>query len=494
MVGAGLVPAGTETVPGQGFSFDKRQASLAYNSLGLAGGTTLLTLVIGVPFAFFVSRTDLWWRRLFKVIYIVPVLIPAYIHAIIWSRLDALLQKDFSLNIYGLVGAVFVLALAYFPFVTLLAYTGFKSIDRNLEEASLLYHSNLRTFCSLTLPLAAPHIFAGATFVFIFSIIDFSVADILRVSVYPVEIFIQFSAFYNDRAATFLSLPLIVVASSLILVQKWYMKNRSYIQISAGSSSGITYCLGSGKPVAFAFCCLVMALSAILPVVVLAKTAGDISNYTRVLTTSLGQIGYSLILALAGAIGTVALAFAISYLVRSGVKGGSALEFSAFVPFAIPAVTMGIGFIRVWNRPVGDYIYGSDMIIIFGYIARFVPFAIVAISSGLKQISPRLEEAAAAAVPEWRRIAGRIVIPLLKPSLLVSFFLVFVFCFGELGTTLLIMPPGKEILPIKIYNLMHYGADQMVAALCLTQIAIILGLSALCMLGYNKLATKSCLQ
>jgi len=43
-----------------------------------------------------------------------------------------------------------------------------------------------------------------------------------------------------------------------------------------------------------------------------------------------------------------------------------------------------------------------------------------------------------------------------------------------LGTTLLIIPPGKETITIKIYNLMHYGADQLVAASCLILIAIIL--------------------
>jgi iron(III) transport system permease protein len=53
-------------------------------------------------------------------------------------------------------------------------------------------------------------------------------------------------------------------------------------------------------------------------------------------------------------------------------------------------------------------------------------------------------------------------------------FIVFILCFGELGMTLLVMPPGRETIPIKIYNLMHYGADQMVAALCLILVLFIL--------------------
>jgi len=68
-----------------------------------------------------------------------------------------------------------------------------------------------------------------------------------------------------------------------------------------------------------------------------------------------------------------------------------------------------------------------------------------------------------------------------------GFYLVFILSFGELGTTLLVIPPGTETIPIKIFNLMHYGADQMVAALCLILIAIILFLSGLFLLLHRRL-------
>ena len=53
--------------------------------------------------------------------------------------------------------------------------------------------------------------------------------------------------------------------------------------------------------------------------------------------------------------------------------------------------------------------------------------------------------------------------------------LVFVLCLGELGSTLLTIPPGMETLSLRIYNLMHYGAHDIVAALA----AILLGLTLL---------------
>ena len=61
----------------------------------------------------------------------------------------------------------------------------------------------------------------------------------------------------------------------------------------------------------------------------------------------------------------------------------------------------------------------------------------------------------------------KIILPQLKASAATVFILVFVCCFSELSATLLLVPPGRETIAVKIYNLMHYGAEDMVASLCL---------------------------
>ena len=476
-----------------GFSslFDKRHLTLAQNSIGLAAGTTALCLALGVPLAFFLYRTDMFGGKIFKILYIIPVLIPPYIHAIVWTHLNSLFRKFFYLDVHSLGGTIFVLTLAYFPFITLMTQSGLKSIDRNLEEASLLNHGRWKTVTRITLPLVTPHIFSGAIFVFIFSIIDFGVPDILRVNVYPVEIFIQFSAFYNEKAATILSLPLILITLSLIFLQRKHMKDRAYIQISGGFSKAIKYELGWLNMPASGFCLTVIGLSVVLPIAVLLKVAGHISNYIRVLSTSINQITYSLILAFSGAIIALFLAFFLSYLIeKSKSRIRTPLEFASFIPLAIPATTLGIGLIKVWNRPLADFVYVSPFIIILGYIARFIPFIIIAVISGLKQVSPQQEEAAFLSTARWTKVISRIVIPLSRHSLIAGFFIVFILSFGELGTTLLVIPPGIETVPIKIYNLMHYGAEQMVAALCLILIIIILMFSGLFLVFHRNLTKK----
>jgi iron(III) transport system permease protein len=475
--------------------FDQRHLTLAKNSFELAVGTTFLSLIIGVPMAFLISRTNLWGSKYFGILYLIPILIPPYIHAIVWSHLTGIIKTFSSGDIHSLWGAVVVLTLAYFPFITLIAQSGLKSIDRNLEESSLLHCGQFHTIRRITLPLIAPHIFAGAIFVFIFSIIDFGVPDILRFNVYPVEIFIQFSAFYDEGAATLLSMPLIVITLFFIFLQRWYMKNRSYINILGGGSKALEFRLGKMNIFAYIFCLFIVFFSffsVVIPLAVLLSIAGPLSSYVRVINTSIGQISYSVILASTGAFVALFLGFFLAYIIeRSKAKWKNLLIFATFVPLAIPAVTLGIGLIKIWNRPIADFVYGSSFIIILGYIARFIPFSVITISSGLKQINQRLEEAAFLITPNQTKVMLRIVLPMLTYSLIAGFFVVFILSFGELGTTLLVIPPGRETIPIKIYNLMHYGADQMVAALCLILIIVIFTFSGLFFIIHKKVMKKA---
>ena len=186
-----------------------------------------------------------------------------------------------------------------------------------------------------------------------------------------------------------------------------------------------------------------------------------------------------------GAFLTVALGGCIAYLIER--LKGLTISLIAVVPFAIPATILGIGLIGVWNQAYIDVIYGSSLIILIAYVARFIPYASLVAVAGVSQVSLKLEEAALLAGSRWRRIMIKILIPLTRRHLMAAFFIVFILAFGELGTTLLVMPPGRETIPIKIYNLMHYGAEDLVTALCIILIGLIFIISGSFFLIHHKL-------
>jgi len=321
---------------------------------------------------------------------------------------------------------------------------------------------------------------AGAVFVFVFAVINVGIPDILRVNVYPLDIFIQFSAFSDPWSATVLALPMVVITVLLILIQHRLMGRRAYLQIGGGRGQQITFPLGKLRGICSLFCFGLLLLSVAVPFLVMLYKAGPLNTYIRVISTSFENIGMSFFLAVFSAFFSTVLGVFLGYL-QYRLKGKSAswLSLLVIIPFAVPATATGIGLIGIWNRPLLDWVYGSLGMVIIAQTARFTPYAGVIMAAGMSRIPLYLEEASLIAGHTFLTTLRRVVLPLLRPHLLVGFFIVFILSFGELGTTLLIIPPGVETLPVKVYNLMHYGAEEMVAALSIILMLLIAGISYL---------------
>ncbi|MBU0754640.1 MAG: ABC transporter permease subunit, partial [Planctomycetes bacterium] len=169
---------------------DERRFTLLVHSLLLGLGTGLFTFLVGVPFGYTLARIRLPGLSLFRMLYLVPVMIPTYIMGIAWT-------EYFSFS--GYFGALLLLGFCYWPVVALFAERGFSSMSRELEEAALIAAGPWKCFFTVTLRLALPSILAGELFVFILAIGDFGIPDFLSFSssktyqVYTLEIFNQWS-------------------------------------------------------------------------------------------------------------------------------------------------------------------------------------------------------------------------------------------------------------------------------------------------------------
>ncbi|BBO87534.1 ABC transporter permease [Desulfosarcina ovata] len=462
-----------------GDTFELRHLTLAGKSLLISFGTALAALVIGAGLAFLITKTDMPGRRWLGHAFILPLLIPPYIHAIVWAHLSPWFLSNLKVDLHSIVGVMIVLTLAYFPFVTLTTMAGLKSIDRSKEEAALMVHKPIQMLGRVTVPLCLPNMLSGAVFVFVFAIINVGVPDILRVRVYPLEIFIQFSAFFDTWKATLLSLPMIFLTVALIVAQRWTMGDRSYVHLGAGENAPVVFRLGRTGGLLLLVCGLLVGCAFFVPVITLLIKSGGFDAYTRVLSTSAKPIFLSFFIAAGAAVLITLLGGSLGYLQQRLAKPSRRfLSLLVFIPFAVPATTMGIGLIGVWNRSCIGWIYGSLTILIIAHMARFIPYAAAVAHAGVGQVGTRLEEAAWLSGAGFLSVLSAIVARLTRRHLVVAAFIVFILAFGELGTTLLVSPPGVETVPVKIYNLMHYGAEEMVAALCIIMMTIIFLISS----------------
>jgi len=483
----------------KGILTEERQIKLFANSLILAVSTTFFSLIIGVPLGFLIARTDIYFRKYFNCLYLAPLIIPSHVHAVAWiyllgtkGQMNQILENLFSLStsfftVYGIKGAILVMTLSYFPIIAALTISGLNNMDSRLEEAGMMITSRFRVFIKITLPMIMPNIIAGAIFVMIFSLSDYGVSSLLRLNTYPVEIFAQFSAFYDSEKAVALSLPLMLIIFVLIIIQYSYIKDRPFITVGTDRKNPRMLSLNYWKIPCTGFVISVILFSAVVPVSVLITESGSLIAFKTAFKTAYKQIINSFILSFTAATLTVILSFFISYILeKTKWKGRKFFDFFSFIPFAIPGAMLGIGLIKIWNRPSANLVYESFIIVIIAYVARFSFLSVKAVSGSLKQINTNMEEAAILSNASWITRVLKIWFPLARSGLLAGWIITFICCMGDLGTTLLIVPPGKETLSIRIYTLMHYGAGSLVASLSLILISMtLLSVSVLIYLNPN---------
>src|SRR3989338_2369952 len=453
------------------------------NSLILSSITTILSSFIGIPAGFFLSKINLPLKNFFKICFFIPLIIPSYIIGIAWvnllgktgflnnvfSQYTMLSPESVSNFIYSTYGASFILSINLFPVVMLVTEYALKSINPRMEESGLVAGSVFQVFRQITFPLIAPAILSSMMIVFVLSLSEFGVPSLLQINVLTTQIFTQFSAFYNEKAATSIAFPLIAITLVLIILEQIYLRGKSFEILGRSSSnSTIQYNITWLNVVGLIFCTFVLLLFVATPLSTLILNTKTISAYYDAVLLAKNGITNSILFGSIGATFLTFIGFFLAYLYENiRPKLRSSIAAFIWIFFAVPATVIGVGLIKLCNRPEGifQFIYGSLWIVIIGYVARFLPLSSRIMANYLKQIPQSMEEAGTVTGASWFRILGKILFPLQGYGLIATWLISFMFCIGELGTTVLVYPPGSETLPITLFTIMANSPTDIVSAL-----------------------------
>jgi iron(III) transport system permease protein len=200
------------------------------HSLELGAWTALLSVLIGVPLAWAVSRTDLPGKGFVRFTAMISYLSPPFLLAIAYVNLfspqagivnaflrDVVGAPSLTFNIFSMAGLVLVTVPHTFPYVYLLAASALQSVDVSYEEsAQILGAGRLRTALAVTAPLVAPAILSGALIAFVNAIALFGSQAIVglpaRLFTLPTRIYALFD--YPPQYGLASALSLILVARS----------------------------------------------------------------------------------------------------------------------------------------------------------------------------------------------------------------------------------------------------------------------------------------
>lgn len=467
----------------RGLLVEPRQRELLLNNTVLGASSALFATVVGAPLGLLLARARLPAKWLLRIALVIPLVIPPYVLALAWILLTGstgLLARVIGSDLlsgwtYSFAGAVVVLSLAYYPLSMLATEAAARRVDGHLEEGALLVTNTGRVLWRITMPLIAPMVAAAALTIFVLGLSEFGVPSLLRVRVYTTEVFTAFAALYDFGAATALAVPLLAVTVIVAVIIKLIVGER-FISARRSIHPALPLVFGRWRVVAVGGTMLVLAVSVALPLFALAYEAGNVNRITSTLEGSRQAIINSLSLAAIAATLMISLATFLGYWRgRARTRWRGVFDLFLLVIFAVPSTVLGVGLIGLWNRPgLPAKLYTSQAIILIAYMARFVTVAALILAASVRQIPESFEEAAEVAGASWPRTFAHIVFPNMRPGLVAAWLVSFIFAVSELGTTILVAPPGESTLPVRIYTLIANTPSSEVAALALMEVGIIL--------------------
>ena len=326
---------------------------------------------------------------------------------------------------------------------------------------------------SITIPLASPGILLSLVLVFLLTMGEFGAPAFLRLDVFPVASFTQFTAFYNFGAATAAAMPLVAVALLGLTVEQRVLRSKTFQFGWGGQRGSGRLLLGRARTPL----CLLVVLTALILVVVPVAALLWRGLGVAALREALDRAGGSAIrsIAYSGVSATVlsVVGFFLAYLVhRRTVACWRWVDAITLFLFTLPGTVIGIGLIGLWNRPSTNWIYATPAILLMGYFAQYAALGTRTILAGFAQTPTDMEEAAEVAGAGWVRRVSGILVPLLWPSILAGWAVAFLFCLRDVSLSLLLAPAGRDTLTARTMTLMANGSPELVAALCLLLISL----------------------
>jgi iron(III) transport system permease protein len=485
---------------------DPRFAGAAMNTLIAGICTTVLSLILGFSLAFLVCRTDMPGRRFLGMANMVPFFLSPYVGAISWIYLlaphggllptwarNSLGISLEWLNIYSVGGVIFVLTLFYTPYVYLFVIPPLREMDAAFEDAARVHGATFwYTLRNITIPLTLPALLSAALIVFVTSAGLFDVPLALGaprgIRFMPTEIYamVQYPSDLG-RAAAF-GIVVLMVTVVLTLWQRRFLAGRRFDTITGkGYRPRLIRLRWPAKIAALGLEAIYVGGGVLLPLMALLMVSvsrlwtgrflwrtASLANFDYILTKydlTRIAIGNSLFLAVTGAsIGVVLAVLQGYYLTRGNPRHRALVEILLSLPLGIPGIILGLGFlILALHTPL----YSTLSIILIAYIARFLPFATRNVTAMFLAINPELEQSARTSGANWNQTMRYIVVPLLKPSLIASWLMLFVIFIRELGATILLYAQGTETISVAMVVLSERSSGY-VAALAVVQLIMLM--------------------
>jgi iron(III) transport system permease protein len=445
-----------------------------WNTVSLAVVRQSIALVIGVILSWLIARTDLPGRKGLEFMFWVSFFLPSLPVALGWILL---LDGKFGLlnqwlqalpfvsgpvfNVYSYWGIVWVHMTTSLGVKVLLLAPAFRNLDASLEESARSCGATTGvTLIRIVVPLMMPAILVSTVLGLIRSMEAFEIELLLGV---PIGLFV-YSTKIRDlvayeppdyASATALGSIFLLLLLVMVALQRSYLGQRHYRTVTGRGFSTNPTSLGRWRWPIFAIVALTAFSVTVVPVAVLLMgtfmrafgyfnipSPWTMENWLRVLAdpSLIRSLWNTIFIGLGTAVTGAVFYSLIAYVVvRRHFKGKAALDFISWLPWAVPGILMGLALLwTVFETRILLFLYGSVYLLIIALFIKSMPFGVQVSKSVLVQLGPELEEAARICGGSWLQTYGRVLVPLLTPTLIVVGLLGFMSAARDISTVVLL--------------------------------------------------------
>ncbi len=493
-----------------------------FNSLMIGAGVTVLGVTIGSALAWLLVRTDLYFRRAFTALAVVPYMMPSWVLALAWLTMfkndriggsEGMFTFFFGIQppnwiSYGMAPIIICLAMHYYAYAFLLMSGALYTVDSELEEAGAICGlPRFKRLLKITFPLLLPALGSAVVLTFIRILGTFGTPALLGLPVNFYTLSTRIYASLNARNmgdGFVLALVLVFIAIAMIYLNSRVVGVRkSFATLTGKGFRQRPIRLGPWRAPLTAMVGLFMAAVVFLPLIILLWESfvldpGDynIQNYTThfwigestyelasgeegILRNAniLSSLWNSLSLGVAAAILNGFLGLLIGYaIVRGrGARLSRILEGMAFAPYIFPSIALGAIYLGMFSTSFGPLpaLYGTFALLVLITTVKNLPFSSRTGISAMLQIDKSLEEAARVQGIGWFRRMARIIIPLSTSGLMAGMLLTFITAMRELSLIILLVTPSTMVMTTVIFAYQEQDAAQHANGVTLILVLII---------------------
>lgn len=449
------------------------------NSLFIAVISTAITVMLAFWFAYALSRSCMRFKGLFRLIAMMPILVPSLLPGIalvyLFGNQGMLKELLLGASIYGPIGIVIGSVFFTFPHAFLIISTALAISDSRLYEAATSLRSTpWRTFWTVTIPGARYGLVSAAIVVFNLVITDFGLPKVIggQFNVLAVDIYKQVIGQQNFEMGAVVSVILVIPAILAFTIDR-IVQSKQVAQLTARS---VPYSPSPNKKmdrIFLAYSSLValfiVGLLAVCQFAALVKfwpydLSLSLNNYQFDKMDGGGWDSYfnSIELGLLTAVIGTSVVFFGAYLVEksNGFRVGRSLfQMFAMLPMAIPGMVLGLAYIFFFNNPSNplNAIYGTMTILVICTVTHFYTVSHLTAVTALKQMDREFESVSASLKQPTMKLFARVTVPVCLPSVLDISIYLFVNAMTTVSAVVFLYSPKTTLASIAVLNMDDAG-------------------------------------